>query len=363
MLPDAAHLQEEEADFANRHKTSTHEPALPLFTTEDAERALGRVEPVRFGAAFAPAPGVQARFSGAGHILGAGVVECRLDGRRVVFSGDLGRYGVPIMRDPEAVPEADVLLVESTYGNRRHPDDDPAAMVADAVKRAVAGRGWLLIPAFAVGRSQEILYTLRELEERGRIPAVPVYLDSPMAIEATVVYAKHPEEHDDALRDVEASGRRPFAPRRFHLSRTREDSKRLNEVEGPGIILAGSGMATGGRILHHLRRLLPDERTTVLFVGYQAAGTRGRLLRDGAREIKMLGDAVRVRATVLASDAYSAHADRDEIMRWLGGFRRPPGMTYVVHGEPEAAGALRDTIATTLGWRVAVAGDCERASL
>lgn len=363
MLPDAAHLQEEEADFANRHKTSKHEPALPLFTTEDAEQALRRVAPVGFGVTFAPAPGIQARFAGAGHILGAGTVECRVDGRRVVFSGDLGRYDVPIMRDPEAVPEADVLLVESTYGNRRHPDDDPAATVADAVKRAVAGRGWLLIPAFAVGRSQEILYTLRELEERGRIPAVPVYLDSPMAIEATVVYAKHPEEHDAALRDVEASGRRPFAPRRFHLSRTREDSKRLNEVEGPGIILAGSGMATGGRILHHLRRLLPDERTTVLFVGYQAAGTRGRLLRDGAREIKMLGEAVRVRATVLASDAYSAHADRDEIMRWLGGFRRPPGMTYVVHGEPEAAGALRDTIATTLGWRVAVAGDGERVSL
>jgi metallo-beta-lactamase family protein len=363
MLPDAAHLQEEEADFANRHRTSSHHPALPLYTTEEAERALARLQPVGFGRPFAPAPGVEAGFTPSGHILGAGLVTCLMGGRRLVFSGDLGRYGVPIMVDPVPVPEADVLLVEATYGDRVHPPDDPTERLVAAVRRAADRKGWLLIPAFAVGRSQEILYDLRRLEADGRIPSLPVYLDSPMAIQATVVYASHPEEHDAELRRVAHGGDRPFAPRRFHLSQTVADSKRLNDVGGPGVIVAGSGMATGGRILHHLKRLLPDPSTTVLFVGYQAAGTRGRLLKEGATEIKMLGETVPVRATIMVSDAYSAHADRDEILRWLGGFKRPPGMTYVVHGEAEAAEALRDAIASRLGWRTAVAQDGQRVTL
>ncbi|MBI2527640.1 MAG: MBL fold metallo-hydrolase [Candidatus Rokubacteria bacterium] len=363
MLPDAASLQEEEAAFANRHKTSRHAPALPLFTTEDARRALQLIRTVQFGEPFQPARPVRARFLPAGHILGAGLVEVSAGGRVVVFSGDLGRYTVPILRDPDPVAEADVLLVESTYGDRLHPDGDRAAGIAEAVERATRHRGWLLVPAFAVGRSQELLYTLRELEEAGRIPSLPVYLDSPMAIEATAIYARHPEEHDTALRGAEAAGKRPFAPRRFHLARSVEDSKRLNAVDGPGIIIAGSGMATGGRILHHLRRLLPAPATTVLFVGYQAAGTRGRLLRDGVREVKLLGEMVPVRATILTSDAYSAHADRSEILRWLGGFRRPPAMTYVVHGEPEAAEALREAIRRERGWTVEVARDGQRVPL
>jgi len=363
MLPDAAGLQEEEAAFANRHKTSRHSPALPLFTTEDAAGALRQIRTVEFGQRFEPAPAAQACFRPAGHILGAGLVEISIGGRLVVFSGDLGRYDVPILRDPDPVPEADMLLVESTYGNRTHPDGDRAAVIVEAVQRAARHRGWLLVPAFAVGRSQELLYTLRELEEAGRIPALPVYLDSPMAIEATAIYAGHPEEHDRALRGVEAAGKRPFAPRRVHLSRAVGDSKRLNTLAGPGIIIAGSGMATGGRVLHHMKRLLPDPATTVLFAGYQAAGTRGRLLRDGAREVKMLGETVPVRATILASDAYSAHGDQGEILRWLGGFRRPPSMTYVVHGEPEAAAALREAIRQGLGWAVEVAEDGQRVAL
>jgi metallo-beta-lactamase family protein len=363
MLPDAARLQEEEADFNNRHRTSRHDPALPLFTADDADRALAQVKPVTFGEPFAPAPGVEARFAPAGHILGAGLIACRIGGRLVVFSGDLGRYGVPIMRDPDPVPAADVLLVESTYGDRLHAPDDQSARLAEAVGRAVEARGWLLIPAFAVGRAQEILYDLRRLEEAGRIPALAVYLDSPMAIQATAIYALHPEEHDRELKEVEAGGRRPFAPRRVAICRSVEDSKRLNATSGPGIIIAGSGMATGGRILHHLRRLLPDETTTVLFVGYQAAGTRGRLLRDGARTVKMFGEVVPVRARIMTSDAYSAHADRAEILRWLRGFTRPPGMTYVVHGEPPAAAALRDAIAGGLGWSAAVAEDGQRVTL
>jgi metallo-beta-lactamase family protein len=267
------------------------------------------------------------------------------------------------MVDPEPVTEADVLLVESTYGNRVHPPDDPVDRVIAAVRRAIDRKGWLLIPAFAVGRSQEVLYDLRRLEEEGRIPSLPVYLDSPMAIQATVVYAGHPEEHDAELRRATTGGARPFAPRRFHLSQTVDESKRLNETAGPGIIVAGSGMATGGRILHHLRRLLPDPRTTVLFVGYQAAGTRGRQLKDGAREIRIFGVTVPVEAEIMASDAYSAHADREEILRWLGGFKRPPGITYVVHGEAEAADFLRDAIESRLGWSAAVAQDGQRVTL
>jgi metallo-beta-lactamase family protein len=362
LLPDAAHLQEEEAAFANRRGTSRHAPALPLFTVRDAMRVLEQVRTAGFGVPFTPGPGVEARFTHSGHILGAGLVECRMDGRRVVFSGDLGRYDVPLMRDPDPVAEADALLLESTYGNRRHEADDRRDRLAGAVMRAVEGPGWLLIPAFAVGRAQEVLFDVRELEEAGRIPALPVFLDSPMAIEATAIYARHVEEQDTALRAKVAAGTRPYAPKRFQLSRTVEDSKRLNALAAPGIIVSGSGMATGGRILHHLRRLLPEPRTTVLFVGYQAAGTRGRLLRDGARTLRMFGEDVPVRATILSSDAYSAHADQAEILRWLGGFRRPPGVTYLVHGEAQAAEALRDAIGQ-LGWRVEIARDGETVTV
>ena len=363
MLPDAAHLQEEEAEFANRHQTSKHRPALPLFTTADADRVLTQVRPVAFDEHFAPAPGVRARFIKAGHILGASVVEVVVGGRTLVFSGDLGRYGVPIMRDPDPVPAADVLLLESTYGGSLHPADNGRATLLAAVRRAETRKGWLLIPAFAVGRAQEILYELRALEDAGSIPPLPVYLDSPMAIEATVVYASHPEEHDTDLRKVEASGERPFAPKLIRICRTADASKRLNDTDGPGIIIAGSGMATGGRILHHLMRRLPDERTTVLFVGYQAAGTRGRLLAEGATEIKMLGQSVAVRAAIMVSDSYSAHADQREILRWLGGFTRPPATTYIVHGEPEAAAALQAMIASRLKWRAVVAQDGQRVDL
>jgi metallo-beta-lactamase family protein len=363
MLPDAAHLQEEEAQFANRHQTSKHQPALPLFTTADADQVLTQVRPVGFNDSFSPAQGVTARFINAGHILGAGLVEVSINGRTLVFSGDLGRYGVPIMRDPDPVPAADVLLVESTYGNRLHPTDDHRDRLTAAVQRTVQKKGWLLIPAFAVGRSQEILYDLRELEDAARIPSLPVYLDSPMAIEATAIYARHPEEHDQDLKRVEASGERPFAPKRLRICKSVEDSKRLNETDGPGIIIAGSGMATGGRILHHFVRRLPDERTTVLFVGYQAAGTRGRLLREGAREMKMLGQSVPVRAAIMVSDSYSAHADQGEILRWLGGFTRPPQTTYIVHGEPDAAAALQALIASQLKWRAVVAQDGQRVDI
>ena len=363
MLRDAARLQEEEADFRNRNGATRHRPALPLFTVADAERALRLVKPVAFDQPFSPARNVDARFRMSGHILGASTVEVVASGRRLVYSGDLGRYDVPIMRDPVAVASADTLLVESTYGDRLHPAGDATPVIRQAVQRAADNRGWLLVPAFAIGRTQDLLYVLRELEEAGRIPRLPVYLDSPMGIESTAIYQRHPEEHDPATIQITAEGKRPFVPSRFHLCPTADDSKKLNGVDGPGVIIAGSGMATGGRILHHLRHRLADERTTVLFVGYQAAGTRGRLLRDGAARLRIFGEEVSVRATIMATDALSAHADQGEIIRWLRGFTHPPAMTYCVHGEPAAAAALRAVIEQHLGWRCAVAADLQQIEL
>jgi len=363
MLPDAARLQEEEADFRNRNGATRHRPALPLFTVADAERALRLVKPVAFDQPFSPARNVDARFRMSGHILGASTVEVVASGRRLVYSGDLGRYDVPIMRDPVAVASADTLLVESTYGDRLHPAGDATLVIGQAVQRAADLRGWLLVPAFAIGRTQDLLYVVRELEEAGRIPRLPVYLDSPMGIESTAIYERHPEEHDPATIQVTAVGKRPFVPAQFHLCPTAAESKKLNGIDGPGVSIAGSGMATGGRILHHLRHRLADERTTVLFVGYQAAGTRGRLLRDGASRLRIFGEDVSVRATIMATDALSAHADQGEIIRWLRGFTRPPAMTYCVHGEPAAAAALRAVIEQHLGWRCAVAADLQQIEL
>jgi metallo-beta-lactamase family protein len=363
MLPDAAHLQEEEAEFRNRKSRTKHHPALPLFTAEDAQRTLRQVRPVPFDERFAPAPGVDAVLRLSGHILGASIVEVVANGRRLVYSGDLGRYDVPVMRDPDVVQHTDTLLVESTYGNRVHPKDDGTSVIEAAVRRAVERRGWLLIPAFAIGRTQDLLYILRELEEAGRIPKIPVYLDSPMAIEATTIYAAHPEEHDTATAKVTAAGGKPFTPSRFAVTRTAEESKRLNGLDGPLIVVAGSGMATGGRILHHLQHRVSDERTTVLFVGYQAAGTRGRLLRDGVKTLRLFGEEVPVRAAVLATDALSAHADQAELLRWLKGFTKPPRMTYCVHGEPQAAVALKKAIEEQLAWPCEVARDTEKVSV
>ncbi|MBI1734898.1 MAG: MBL fold metallo-hydrolase [Candidatus Rokubacteria bacterium] len=363
MLPDAAHLQEEEAEWRTRNAKTRHQPALPLFTAADAATALALLKPVAFGTSLTPARGVSARFLPSGHILGASIVEVVTGGRRLVYSGDLGRYAVPVMRDPVPVTRADTLLVESTYGNREHPDDDGTRVITDAVERAVARRGVLLVPAFAVGRTQDVLYLLRELEESGRIPRVPVYLDSPMGTTATALYARATDEHDEAVRRVSARGGKPFVPARFHISRSVDDSKALNDLDGPAIVIAGSGMATGGRILHHLRRRLSDDRTTVLFVGYQAAGTRGRLLRDGATTLKIFGEQVPVRAAIMTTDALSAHADRTDLLRWLRGFTRAPRATYAVHGEPDAAAALRDAIARELGWAAAVAADGGRVDV
>ncbi len=365
LLPDAAHLQEEEAAAANRHGYSKHRPALPLYTAQDAQAALRLVEPRPYGERFPVTTGMAALLRRAGHILGSATVELQLGEPypfRLVFSGDLGRWGRPILRDPEPVPEADVLLVESTYGDRTH-SPEPLEALARVVREAAGRGGALLVPAFAVGRTQELVWMLRQLEEAGRVPALPVYLDSPMALDVSALYCRHPEDHALDMKLLMDEKRCPLCCKQYHLARTPQESRALNDHQGPLVIISASGMATGGRILHHLKLRLPDPRTTVLLAGFQSAGTRGRALQEGARTVRIHGQDVPVRAKVETLDGLSAHADREEIFRWLSGFRRPPGQTYVVHGEPQQAQALADALHTRLGWNARVARDRETVPL
>ena len=362
VLPDAAHLQQEDAERANRHGYSKHEPALPLYTVDDAQAALRLVRPAGYDTAFPVTDGLAAVLRRAGHILGSATVELAVGAVRLVFSGDLGRYDRPILCDPEPVPAADVLLLEATYGNRPHPpaaEDDLARIVRDAAQRG----GVIVVPAFAVDRTQELLWMLHGLERAGRVPALPVYLDSPMAIEVTEIYRRHPEDYDAEMARALGAGEQPLTPEQLHIARTEQESRAINAVRGPAIIVSSSGMAAGGRVLHHLAQRLPDPGTTVLLVGFQAQGTRGRALEDGARELKMLGQVVPVRATVARIDALSAHADCEEILRWLGGFATAPRKTYLVHGEPDGCAALADAIRARYGWSVTAAGDGETVTL
>lgn len=357
LLLDAAHLQEEEAEFANRHRTSRHSPALPLFTTVDAQAALGRIIVHPYGTPFTAAHGIAAEFDRAGHILGAAIVRVRYGGtkaRTLVFSGDLGRYGRALLRDPEPIGHANVVLVESTYGDRTHA---PGAIEElGRIVRATAERGGvLLIPAFAVDRTQELLFALHRLEDAREIPDLPVYIDSPMAIDVTAIYAHHPEEHGEELRRLH--GAAALSPRHLRLLRTPEESKSLNDQRGPMIVISASGMASGGRVLHHLLRRLPDPDATVLLVGFQAAGTRGRTLQDGGKALRMFGQEVAVRARVVKLDGLSAHADQGELLRWLGTAAAPPEAAWVVHGEPQAADTLAALVRHRLGWPARVAED------
>ncbi len=359
LLPDAAHLQEEDAERANRRGYSKHRPALPLYTAEDARAALARLEPRKYGERFSVAGDSTAVLRRAGHILGSATVELEIGrGHRtqLVFSGDLGRWGRPILRDPDPVSRADILLVESTYGDRTHPAD-PAAELARIIRECSERGGTLVIPAFAVGRTQELIWTLRALEDSGRIPQLPVFIDSPMAIDVTELYCRHPEDHDLDMELLMDAKRCPLCCHRYHLARTKEESKALNQFNGPLVIISASGMATGGRVLHHLKRRLPDPRATVLLPGFQSAGTRGRALQEGAPTVRIHGEDVPVRARVETLHGFSAHADREEILRWLSAFEVPPRHTYVVHGEPRAADALAEAIRVRLGWPTSVPSD------
>jgi len=360
VLPDAAHLQEEDAKFANKRGFSKHQPALPLYTKEDAAEALSRFQPSPFNTKINVVPGLEVEFINAGHLLGSSyVLATRADktGGRILFGGDLGRYSRPILPDPSPGVEADVLLCESTYGDRLHPAEDDGAMLARIITDTIARRGKVIIPAFAIGRVEELLYWLFRLEDQGRLQKLPIYVDSPMAIKGIQYYAARTDELDKEVSEM----RKNLS--RFTAVNSALESKALVENDTPAVIIASSGMATGGRVVHHLFAGLPDPRNTVLFVGYQGAGTRGRQLVDGAQYVKMFGQQVPVHARIEKIDAMSSHADSGEIIRWLRTFPRAPKMTYLVHGEIVAQDALKAKITKELGWNVEIPSHGQKVEL
>ncbi|MBN8606077.1 MAG: MBL fold metallo-hydrolase [Caulobacterales bacterium] len=348
LLRDSAQIAENDAEYANRKGFSKHTPALPLYTVRDAERALKHLKRTPFDAEFEIARDCGLLFRRAGHILGAATAEVKIGGRTLVFSGDLGRYADPVMFDPEPVAHADYVIVESTYGDRKHTEADPVSALGEVIERTVQRGGTVVIPAFAVGRVQSLLYHLWLLKRAGRLAATPIFLDSPMAISATELLRSHADDHKLDAAAVEGS---------CGVARYTRDvaaSKAITSNPMPKVVIAGSGMATGGRVVHHIRTFAPDPRSTILFAGYQALGTRGARLLAGETELKMFGDWVPVRAEIANLPQLSAHADADEIMRWLSGFEQAPRRLFIVHGEPAASEALRTRVERELKWNASV---------
>jgi metallo-beta-lactamase family protein len=359
LLPDSARLQEEEADYRNRHKVTRHNPALPLYTEEDAEAALQLLQVVpNDGQVRDVVKGISAEFRIAGHILGSSqvlvFVETDSETQRILFSGDLGKYDQPIIRDPVAPPACEYLVVESTYGDRIHDPEEPKIALERVIKNAALHNSEVLIPAFAVGRAQELLYLIRELEDEKKVPILPVILDSPMASKATKVYTNRLEEHDEEYVLASAGNANPLRTHSMTTSTSREDSKRLNSERGPRVIISASGMMTGGRVLHHALRVLPDENATIVFVGYQAAGTLGRRVADGEREVKVLGQWIPVRCQSVKIGGFSAHADWQEMIRWLQDLPSAPRRVFVTHGEVGSATAMAGHIRERFNWQVEV---------
>ncbi|MFZ0821795.1 MAG: MBL fold metallo-hydrolase [Candidatus Acidiferrales bacterium] len=358
LLPDSGHIQEEDAEYAQRKGYSSHKPALPLYTEQDARQTLTRfAENPRTGV-FAISPEFSVRQHDAGHILGSASLELTIteSGRKtvVLFSGDIGRYDQPILKDPEPPPPADILLCETTYGDRDHPSDPKFEELVGTVNRVVKRGGVMVLPAFAVGRTQQLMYVLRQLEDAGRIPRLPVYVDSPMAINVTSLYLAHHEDHDLEFNKEEAAGD-PLNMRTVHLTPLAQDSKKINDVHNPCIIISASGMATGGRVLHHLLQRLPDPKNAVLLAGFQAEGTLGRALLEGAKSVRIFGENVLVGAEIIDLKQFSAHAGQSELLRWISGFATPPRQTFLVHGEPPAAAAFQKVLTARPGWRATVA--------
>jgi metallo-beta-lactamase family protein len=357
LLPDSGRLQEEEAEYRNRHQLTRHAPALPLYDEGDAKEALKLMRPVaNDGVPIAMCDGFRAGFLVAGHIIGASLVLVEMGDKpiRFLFSGDLGHYDQPIVKDPAVPPDCDYLMVESTYGNRLHGDVDSATQMARIINEAVDRNGPILIPAFAVGRTQEVLYLIRELEDAKRIPVLPVVVDSPMAAQATQVYSRWHAEHDEGYASITAEKRHPLRTGSMSTASSREESKRLNGMSGPRIIISASGMLTGGRVLHHAVRMLPDENSTIIFVGFQAAGTTGRRIQDGESEVKIMKNWVPVRCHVEKVEGFSAHADWKAVIQWLEGLQVTPKKAFTTHGEPDAASAMAGHIHERFGWDVIV---------
>lgn len=342
LLMDSAKLQQEEADYANRHHTSRHQPALPLYTIRDVEQTMRQIKPLRFGAWNDALPGLPLKLQRAGHILGAASVRVRVGRNEVVFSGDLGRTDAPILGAPEPLGDADFLVMESTYGNRQHPSN-PTGLLAQAIRRTVSRGGTVLIPAFAVGRSQVLLYALNDLIKSKQIPDVPVFLDSPMAVEVTRLYQQHSDDHQLSERAISEIFRVA------KMVRTVDESKALNALRYPRIVISASGMATGGRVLHHLRTLVGDHRNAIVLAGFQAAGTRGARMLAGESTVRVFGQDLAINAEIVSIEGMSAHADAEQLLAWLRTATRTPRRVYLNHGEPLASDLLRQRIEHELG--------------
>jgi metallo-beta-lactamase family protein len=374
VLPDSGHLQEEDAAFHNKRKSSKHEPALPLYTLEEAQQCLQYFQPVPFGEMKRLHPKLAFRFVHSAHILGASMAELtvQLNGasRRLLFTGDLGRVqdetiapGKVIHHTPQEGEGADLLLMESTYGDRVHPTDDPRPELAQAIRDTVGRGGSVVVPSFAVERTQKFLFMLKELMEEGQVPRLPVFADSPMAIHAVQVFLKHAEEFSERSRALIDRFGSPLQWEGFNFCATSAESKKINDHRYPCIIVSSNGMCMGGRIQHHLLQRLPDPRNLILFIGFQAPGTRGAQIKDGEEQVKIFGEIVPVRARVAALDQFSDHADSPEILRWLRTFVQPPQSTWLVHGEPASAEALRDAIVSADRWTVNVGHYMQRVPL
>ena len=375
ILPDSGHLQEEDAAFHNQHKTSRHDPALPLYTEEEAQSCLQYFQPVDFGETKTISPDLSFRFVHAAHILGSSMAEITLTDNnarptRMLFTGDIGRVrdqhiapGKVVYSGPQVGESADILVMESTYGNRRHPTDDPRPELAELIRKTVERGGSVIVPAFAVERTQKFIFMLKELMESGQAPRVPVYCDSPMAIKAVEIFLKHTEEYSDATKQLVARYGSPLEWQGFNFAQTAQESKKINDSKSPCIIISSSGMVTGGRIQHHLAQRLPDPKNTVIFIGFQAPGTRGFTIKSGAPEVKIFGQMVPIRAQVAALEQFSDHADTPELLEWLHSFTAKPAATYLVHGEPSASSQLRDTMMKELGWNVQIAQWMQRVEV
>jgi metallo-beta-lactamase family protein len=369
LLRDSGHLQEEETEDAKKHNWSKHPQPQALYTSEDIDPVLRLLKPMPRSGGFDVSPEFHFESYDAGHILGSSSLELTIteNGKKsvVVFSGDVGRYDQPILNDPKTptAKQIDMLLCESTYGDRDHEAGDPLQVLGDIVNRVVKRGGSIVIPAFAIGRTQTFMYYLRELENLQRIPKVPVYVDSPMALSATDLYLKYKEDHDVQFSRDEQGGGDPLSIHEFHLARTVEDSKQINSIRTPCIIVSASGMVTGGRVLHHLANRLGDARNCVILGGFQAEGTRGRALQEGAKMLTLFGKQVPVMAEIVEMGQLSAHAGKSELLRWLTGLQVAPKQVYLTHGEPSAAQALQQAIVEKFKWKAAVARYLDTAEI
>lgn len=367
MLPDSAHLQEEDAKYANKKQFTKHKPAMPLYSQTDAQNALELFEPLPYGKKITLSDNVTLCYRDAGHILGSAFVDIRImqenKEKRILFSGDLGRPAQPILRDPHTVFGTDYLVLESTYGDRLHGETDRKEDLAKVINDSYERGGVLVIPSFAVGRTQELLYTIRELENEKRIPIMPIFVDSPMAINATNVFMKNSQDHDMESKLAKLKGVDILKTTDLRFTRTAEQSKMINNIPGKAIIISASGMVTGGRILHHLFNRLANPNNTVLFIGYQAEGTRGRTILEGAESVKIHGQQVEVKAHIEQISGFSAHADYNEILAWLSSFNEAPRKIFIVHGEASQSVALSERIQTNFNWETAIPKYLESAEL